>query len=293
MKTRPFLILLLAAVLFACKKEKPPTPAPAEEEPDKPAVAITRLDQSYGSDARQKFDIYLPANRTAEATPVLFLIHGGAWMAGDKKDLNEAMEGLRNMFPDYAFVNMGYRLYANGRNKFPTQELDVKACIEYVLQRHKNYTISQKFGVVGFSAGAHLALLYAYKHGPASFHPKVVVDFFGPTDFISLHEQASTTIRPVITQLAGQRFTDDSLVYISSSPLRYTGAHCPPTLILQGAADTVVPYLQSEALNTRLKELGTVREYHLYPNEGHSFSQLVSLDALVRVHGFLNTHLKK
>ena len=41
------------------------------------------INLTYGTDARNKMDVYLPANRTAE-TPIVILIHGGAWISGDK-----------------------------------------------------------------------------------------------------------------------------------------------------------------------------------------------------------------
>jgi len=135
-------------------------------------IAQNLLNVGYGSDAKQKFDIYLPANRNAhylpanrnaQTTRVLFLIHGGGWSSGSKNDLDGSIPGLRNAFPDYAFVTVGYRLCANGVNRFPTQEMDVKSCIEFVLNNGGSYHISNKFALWGGSAGAHLALLYGYK----------------------------------------------------------------------------------------------------------------------------------
>lgn len=38
----------------------------------------------YGNDPQQKMDVYLPADRNENSTKVLILIHGGAWVEGDR-----------------------------------------------------------------------------------------------------------------------------------------------------------------------------------------------------------------
>jgi acetyl esterase/lipase len=45
-----------------------------------------RANVSYGTDASQKMDIYLPPGRTTAATKAIILIHGGGWSSGDKSD---------------------------------------------------------------------------------------------------------------------------------------------------------------------------------------------------------------
>ncbi|MBK7289651.1 MAG: hypothetical protein IPI78_05040 [Chitinophagaceae bacterium] len=63
------------------------------------------LNVAYGTDAQQKMDIYLPANRTATNTKVLILIHGGGWTSGDKTDFSSALiDTLNKRFPNYAIL---------------------------------------------------------------------------------------------------------------------------------------------------------------------------------------------
>lgn len=282
MKKHCLLLILITCSFLACKKNKKTV-----EEPEPPTVAENKFGQSYGSDAKQKFDIYLPANRTTTSTPVLFLVHGGGWSEGDRVDLIQAIDGLKTLFPTYAFVNLSYRLYANGQNKFPTQELDVKTCIENVLTRKNEFKISDKFSMIGFSAGAHLSLLYAYKYGPVSFRPRSVVSFFGPTDLCRLYDQGSLPVRTLLTDIAGNRATSDSTLYISSSPVQFINQNSSPTLIFQGSADDVVPYQQAEILNNKLLQSNVVHEYKLYPNEGHGFTEITTLDAIARTQAFI------
>jgi acetyl esterase/lipase len=50
---------------------------------------------SYGADADQVYDIYLPVERT-EMTKILILVHGGGWTSGDKADMNGFKDFLRD-----------------------------------------------------------------------------------------------------------------------------------------------------------------------------------------------------
>ena len=150
---RIVIICLLSAIsFFSCKKK------------DKDAVAAqTLLNVKYGTDVKQSMDVYLPSGRSA-STPVLILIHGGAWVEGNRTDLNAFVDTLKRRAPQYAIFNISYRLAANGQNLFPSQEEDVKAAVEFIYSKRDEYKISDRFGLLGASAGAHLALLHAYKY---------------------------------------------------------------------------------------------------------------------------------
>jgi acetyl esterase/lipase len=52
------------------------------------------VDQSYGEDSDQTYDLYLPAERTLE-TKVLILIYGGGWTSGDKSRMDGFKDFLR------------------------------------------------------------------------------------------------------------------------------------------------------------------------------------------------------
>ncbi|MBK8496196.1 MAG: alpha/beta hydrolase [Chitinophagaceae bacterium] len=111
----------------------------------------TTLNVAYGTDPLQKMDIYLPANRSVATTKVIILIHGGAWISGDKSEFNPAIiDSLKNRVPDYAIFNINYRLGAlPTTNVFPTQELDVKAAVEFIFGNRASYLVSDKFVLMG------------------------------------------------------------------------------------------------------------------------------------------------
>lgn len=267
--------------LFSCKKKS---------KTEDFSQAKTEYNVSYGSDSKQSFNLFLPANRSSTATKTLLLIHGGAWMAGDKSDWNSSISTLQAMFPDYAFIAIGYRLYANGQNMFPTQETDVRNAISYIMSHREDYGISDQFGIFGVSAGSHLGLLYSYKYGTSDYMPKAMVDMVGPTDMLNMYDAGSAYDQLVLWGLIGNRYSSDSMKYITASPLDYVSSVSPPTLILQGDADTLVPWQQAQSLHNKLDQLGVTNQYTLYAGEGHGLTG-VTVDALSRVQAFLNTHL--
>ena len=119
----------------------------------------TSLNVAYGTDPKQKMDIYLPANRNVDSTKLIVFIHGGGWNEGDKSDFTPYVKELQKRLPGYAFANINYRLFdlGTGANKFPTQENDVKLAVDFVLSKSKEWNVSRDIALAGISAGGHLA----------------------------------------------------------------------------------------------------------------------------------------
>lgn len=275
---------LLVVTLFSCKKKS--------EDEDTSEMQVTLMDQSYGADVKQKFNIYLPAFRSRNSTPVIFLIHGGAWRSGDRADFNSSIAAYQAMFPNHAIVTLSYRLYSNNSNQFPVQEMDVKSCIEYVIIHRADFEVSSNFAIIGISAGAQLGALYAYKYGSTSYNPKAVVEISGPMDLIKTYNTVGSSVKSWITDVAGNPNTTDSLTYISSSPLRFVTPASAPTLILHGSADTIVPSIQASLLDSKLQANNVIHTMKLYIGDGHTLSYSASQDAMSQIQTFLNTHLK-
>lgn len=66
----------------------------------------------------------------------------------------------------------------------------------------------------------------------------------------------------------------------------------PPTLLLHGEDDSVVPVTEAYKTERILKALGTKYELKIYKDQGHSFRGLSQFDALTRTMSFLNANLK-
>ncbi len=269
----------MCLLFVACQKD---TPGNSSQLP-----AETRMNVAYGADSLQKMDIYLPAGRSASATKVFILIHGGAWAAGDKSEFNAYKDSLRRRFPDYAIFNINYRLATGAINFFPAQENDVKAALEYIYNKRTEYAISDKFVLVGGSAGGHLALLQAYKY-TTPVKIKAVVDFFGPTELVNMYNNPPNPLIPVLLfQVIGGDPTTHATLYQQSSPVNFITAQSPPTLIFHGGLDIVVAPSQSILLRDRLNTAGVTQQYHYYPAEGHGWTGANLADSFEKIQAFI------
>ena len=122
---------------------------------------VEELNVSYGSDSDQKFDIYLPANRTLN-TKVMILVHGGGWSAGDKTDMDGFVDLIFQNFDNIAVVNINYRLADENNQPYPMQTDDITSIINHLKDNQNDYVIDDTFGFIGTSAGAHLSMLWSY-----------------------------------------------------------------------------------------------------------------------------------
>ncbi len=275
----------MAFVLFgtACDKtETEGTMLPAQD----------ILNVAYGADPQQTMDIYLPAGRSTTATKALLLLHGGAWVSGDKAEMTGAVLALKAMLPDYAFFNINYRLATSGGNLWPTQLNDVNAAVNFIINNSNEYKFnSNLMAIGGASAGAHLALLKAYTGNNGNF--KAAVDLFGPTDMADLYQFSTGSTQFVLGLfMSGTPATNPS-AYYSASPLFAVNSSSVPTIILHGTLDNIVPIRQSDSLNNRLAAAGRIKEYYKYTGEGHGiWSVANTADAYAKVAAFLNLHVK-
>jgi len=279
-----YYILLLGIVFISCKKSNDnggPTP-PAQ----------TMMNTSYGTDAAQKMDIYLPAGRSSSKTRVLIMIHGGAWGTGDKVDFDAYVDTLKRREPSYAIFNINYRLSTGTSNTFPSQEMDVKAAVEFIYSKRAEYGISEKFVLLGGSAGGHLALLQGYKYN-SPVKVKAIVDFFGPADMTDLYNNPASPLIPttLVATIVGATPVSNPGLYQQSSPINFITAQSPPTIILHGGADPLVSPNQSIALRNKLQIAGVTYQYIFYPTEGHGWTGSNLTDSFNQVQAFLNANV--
>lgn len=244
---------------------------------------------SYGSEPLQKMDVYLPAKRSADTTKVLIALHGGAWSEGDKSDFNGYIAALQQRIPGYAIFNINYRLAAGSSNLFPAQENDVKAALEFIYSKRAEYKISDKFALLGASAGAHLAMLQGYKY-TAPVKPKAIVSFFGPGDLVALYG-SQPLAAVLLTNVTGTTPTANPTLYQQSSPITFINAGSPPTILLQGGVDPIVPPAQADSLKSKLVQAAVPNQHVFYPTEGHGWFGANLEDSFNKIAAFLNQHV--
>ena len=254
-------------------------------------AAQTLPNVAYGTDAAQKMDVYLPANRTVASTKVMIMIHGGGWSTGDKIDFASFIDTMKRRLPDYAIFNINYRLSTGTANLFPTQENDVKAALQFIFNKSAEYLISDKYVLIGASAGAHLAMLQGYKY-TTPVKPKAIVSFFGPSDLTDMYNNpagGNPVLSVALAQAIGATPASNAALYNSSSPVTFIAAGVPPTILLHGSADPLVNYNQSVAVKNKLTAAGVVNQYILYPGKGHGddCGNTIYADAFNNIQAFL------
>ena len=267
-------------MLFGCKKDDSAVNSVLPE--------LNTANVSYGTDAQQKMDVYLPSGRTTTTTKTLILIHGGGWSTGDKSDFNTYVDTMKRRLPDYAIININYRLATGTSNLFPTQENDVKSAIEFIYSKRTDYDISDKFVLLGASAGGHLSLLQGYKYD-SPVKVKAIVDFFGPTDLVDMYNNPASIFAPpsALAAVIGATPTSNPTLYQQSSPINFVTAQSPPTIILQGGVDPLVSPNQAIALNNKLQTMGVVHQYVFYPTESHGWTGTDLVDSFDKIQAFL------
>ncbi|MBK8711445.1 MAG: alpha/beta hydrolase [Niastella sp.] len=283
---RNLLIVFCTLILISsCSKSEDPI-RPAE-------TALTQINVNYGNDALQKFDLYLPANRNTAATRLIILIHGGGWNEGDKTDFNPFIDTLKTRFPGWAFANINYRLATfPAINIFPTQENDVKSCLEYIYSKRNEYAISDKWVLLGASAGGHLSLLQGYKYD-MPIKPKAIVNFFGPCDMADMYNHPASAFvdTSMIRQLMSGTPVTNPVLYQQSSPLNFVNAQSPATLTLQGGADPLVPAYQQETLHNKLNSFNVPNQLKIYPGESHGWVGANLVNSFDLIQQFLNQYV--
>ena len=213
----------------------------------------------------QKLDLYLPDG--PGPFPVVLIVHGGAFMFGDKSH-DISMAGTDQLLGrGYAVANVNYRL--SGEAKAPAQIQDVKTAVRWLRAHAGEYRLNpHKIGAWGSSAGANLAALLGTSGGVAalegadlghaeqSSRVQAVVDWFGPIDFLQMDAQFHGTPCPADhdapdspeSQLIGAPIQTRPDLVKAVNPITYVSPEASPFLIQHGTEDCLVPPQQSQLL---------------------------------------------
>ncbi len=300
-----FLLLILALL---------PTCASAQTLPPAPDGVIIEQNLDYLEPGREeKLDLYLPANRKPEErSPAVVIIHGGGWTLGDKAARREFNVGTNLALNGYVCISVNYMLKAE--NRWPTNLHDCKNAVRFLRANAGRYQIDgDHIGVIGGSAGGHLALMVAYTDGITELEPtqpypnessrvQAVVDMYGITNLstrMSVDENGNPTKpRNTSSSLVQGAFESNPDGWNLASPVHHLSPKSPPTLILHGTKDTTVNLGQSEELAAALAKHGVEHELVIIEGVGHTFDlenwgrKPLPYDLRPKVIGFFDKHLK-
>jgi acetyl esterase/lipase len=261
---KPLLMLFCACLLAGC--------ATREVERDLPYVA--------DGSAAHLGDLYLPQG--AGPFPAVLVIHGGGWIHGDRSD----GEGYARRLADAGFAayNIEYRLAPADR--FPAQLDDVKNALRWLSANATRLRIDpERLGLMGYSAGAHLALLAGLAGEPDVPRVRAIVAGAGPAD-LSVYPAS-----PYIFQFIGGPPTEFPAEYAAASPIHLASADDPPVLLYHGRMDRLVEIEQSRNMLAALQQAGVPARLIEVPLSGHVTTFLFDGLLFGQVTEFLGANL--
>jgi acetyl esterase/lipase len=299
--------LLLAALLFSAIAAK------AQEEPAYTRTEDVIYGRKYGT--ALTMDIFTP-KKDSNGAAIIWVVSGGWFSAHEAINAGFASE----------FIKRGYTVFAvvhGSQPKFTIPEIltDLHRAVRFIRYHAKDYRIDpERIGITGGSAGGHLSLMQgtAGNEGDSkardpvdrvSSRVQAVACFFPPTDFLNYGGEGKEAIGNNILAAfrasfdfhefdnTARRFvpvTDEKRIREiarSISPVYHVTPEDPPTLIIHGDADTLVPIQQAQQIVEKLKEAKVTAELIVKPGAGHGWPTLAQ--DLTHFADWFDKHLKK
>ncbi|HWQ88025.1 alpha/beta hydrolase [Brevundimonas sp.] len=217
-------------------------------------------DLAYGDDPRQKMDIHAPVEAGPRPWPMLVFFYGGGWDSGERRLYAWAAQALAAR--GFVVATPDYRLAPQAH--FPAFIDDAAAAAARAGQIASRYGADPaRLGVIGHSAGAHLAMMIALdrRYMTAAGAPGLIraaAGLAGPYDFLPFDVAASIN--------AFGRVPDPTL----TQPVTFARADAPPLWLGHGTGDVVVHAEDTTILCDRMKAVGGRCEAKLYPGLNHA-----------------------
>ncbi|WP_132874816.1 alpha/beta hydrolase [Tamaricihabitans halophyticus] len=215
--------------------------------------------------------------------PAVLYLHGGAWRAGERGDAPRWKQLLGQRGFDVFAAD--YRMAGDvpEGTAWRASIADAKCAAAWVAANADDFDIDpNRITVFGQSAGAQLAMMVAYTRGDPEFSPscplpepkvKSVIDLYGPTDFPEAVTGPGRTAKQtgILRELFGGELDRFPQRYRAASPISHIRQGLPPTLILAGEADHLVPVEQSRSLAAALAGANVVHSTTYLPFADHGF----------------------
>lgn len=274
-------------------------------------------DLPYATGSRHTLDIYLPSG--AQPFPVILDLYGGGLLRG-KKSSFKLNPSLRFLTDQFAVISMDYRLNVPPYCEFPNQIAEIRAALDFLTRNATMYNLDMQHVIlIGESSGAQLAMLAAASfaanvtlghipnHRFLDQFPKVagVIGLYGPyqvdqfaTQFNQLHIipkflETGSAIAFEGIMLQGNRPDSVPSLVKQANPATYFTPSTPPTLLIAGTKDHVVPYLQSLKLAEDYYRLvGKKPTTLIIPNADHGPSDYNTSAIYYEKLAFINEHIK-
>jgi len=269
-------IISFAVFAFIVKAQDETTTDTAKTGPKTkvPAGYTANIDLVYTSvnGWNGRMDMYLPP-KAKGVSPIVINIHGGGWNKGRKED----QSGFAAFFKKgYAVANVEYRLVQVA--PAPAAVQDVRCALIYIIEHAVELNIDpNRIVIMGSSAGAHLALMGGLLANDHRFDTNckttktvkvaAIISQSGITDVWDWAHGPHHTSKSATMWLGAE--ANNEAFAKTVSPLTFVTKDSPPTFVVHGDADPIVPYEQGVELADKLKAVGVKSQFITVPGGGH------------------------
>lgn len=258
----------------------------------------TGVEYSNADEQHLQINIAYPEH-SDQLRPAVLCIHGGGFRAGKR----ESYDGLIRKLAERGYVaaTVTYRLAP--KYQFPAAVHDVKAAVRWLRANSERYQLDpERIGVVGGSAGGHLAQFLGVTGGVEQFegdggYPDYssrvtcVVNYYGPSDFTKSYGK-SVDAHEVLPLWLGGDLEHERQRHILSSPLNWVTPEAAPTLFLHGTEDKYVALEQAQWIHERLTMAGVESKLVVLEGAGHGFRGEHAVRAEESMFRFFDEKLK-
>jgi len=216
--------------------------------------------------------LYEPEEQRSESLPVMFNVHGGAWVGGDATLLDTQSQQLADML--HAFVvNINYKKL--DQHPFPYPQAEVKDVVLYFSEHAAEYGLDQKrFNLIGYSAGGHIcagaAMLLRDAHFPLCCqilcYPFLDFHIFDGGSALGMDAKTIRLMEEIFYR--GGVHKDDSLMSPGAAPQAVLTGLAPAELLLCGP-DAL--YQQGIDYQKHLQDAGVEAQLKVFEESTHGF----------------------
>ena len=262
----------------------------------------TYRDLRYGDGTRNTYNLVIPTDKHPDA--LMLFIHGGSWTSGEKEDMEYEVHRYAKM--GYATATMNYSRLGQdtldvsmpyNSPSFESMVKEIYACVEAIKVKGKELGCDFKqMAIGGYSAGGHLAMLYATRYATTSPIPvKFQISWVGPADLDLLFPMDTVLVDKILSgeqsediqkqrqelkhflqSITGEIITDDALsveaiknIRQTGSPLHYVSTTTPPAILAYGGKDGLVLSEHGDRMAMALQNSGVEQTLIVFPNSGH------------------------
>lgn len=227
-------------------------------------ITYAQVDSRFGHCRRDlKLDLIYPEDGEGKTYPCIVWICGGAWQRMDKAAHLAYLGTLAQ--EEFVVASVEYRTSNEGTH--PMQLCDIKAAIRYLRAYAKRYRInSEKFGVMGESAGGYLTCMAALDQDKKldtgeyleySSQVQAACPWYPPTDASHFpYDDVEKAAMSSESLLMGFNVMTHPQEAYENSPVSKVTPDAPPFLLIHGTKDSTVPFSQSEELYDALEAAG-------------------------------------